>query len=288
MFVAVAITSLQAQPQSDAQRTEHQTYSENGYCTANISICGPLLPEFRQSKEQPPTYNLQWNAYPDKNPSGFLWIPWDGWVAIFTLVLAGVSIWQGFQIKKGERLTLAALRSSQQQSRASIKAANSADKTVRQMEETAEQQLRAYIHIESIAVTALKSRDPSGRTIFRNAGQTPAYEVRSHSRMVIREFPLDFDLAPLPGFNWDAPNESRNPLGPRMTQGKQTTEMTPPAGPDEFALLDKKDVAFYMYGEIQYKDIFGKDRYTRWLYFVGGPNPLYGEMASYPVGNDAN
>jgi CheY-like chemotaxis protein len=106
-----------------------------------------MPPEFGQIIVPAPTYYLEEDAPSNKQPSGFLWIPWDGWVAFFTAVLAGVSIWQGRAIIRGERFTRAALRYSQRQARAAVRAAKAAEKTVEKMEETAAHQLRAYVFV---------------------------------------------------------------------------------------------------------------------------------------------
>jgi hypothetical protein len=51
--------------------------------------------------------------------------------------------------------------------------------------------------------------------------------------------------------------------------------------------LHEGHYAIFVYGEVRYKDAFGKDRVSRYRYFTGGATGLRGpELAAHDEGNE--
>ncbi len=71
--------------------------------------------------------------------------------------------------------------------------AATANSTLKQMEITAERQLRAYVHLDHVRI-----EDPLGtpkiRARIKNFGQTPGYDVQFWMRGALREYPLTLPL----------------------------------------------------------------------------------------------
>lgn len=89
--------------------------------------------------------------------------------------------------------------------RASMKVAETAaaatERTVETMEDTARRQLRAYVSVDRAWVEFPEPGVPSVTVIVRNAGQTPAHDVRHWIHQWIEKYPLQVEL-PTPPFGF--------------------------------------------------------------------------------------
>jgi len=95
------------------------------------------------------TYYLHNSTKGDEEPSGFPWLPADGWVAIFTGLLFIVSAWQGWLILGAERRNKAIFENTRRQTIAAIAAA----KAARISAEASKIQARALFALEISVVT---------------------------------------------------------------------------------------------------------------------------------------
>ena len=93
---------------------------------------------------------------------------------------------------------------------------------------------------------------------IKNAGQTPAYEVLHWGHICVRDYPL---TSPLPAPQFVSRNASV--LGPGIVATKYLFLPTP-LTPLEISDLRAGNAAIYVYGEIRYKDAFGKRRFTKY------------------------
>jgi hypothetical protein len=134
--------------------------------------------------------------------------------------------------------------------------------------DTAERQLRAYLQVtpdQNSVVWINTVHIPACRVFVKNAGQTPAYEVQADGAINPAPFPLreplsEF-LSPEEQFRLVIhPGEGHtiNFIGDRLLTEDEVDRLVP-----------GKDLRLYLYGQVRYKDAFGKDRYTRFRMSTG-------------------
>ena len=268
--------------------------SSNGYTQAAIPSKASL--SNHGPKQTPDVAALvlraiQRSAFGD--PNGFMSLKWDAWVAIFTFVLACATGFQGWLIMRGEKLT-------RKQANAAVMAADAAAASVRNMQENAERELRAYISIESAEIVAATSngtiveppRRPSdgfkalAHLVFRNAGKTPAKELKIYGRIDHVAWPINpVSLRELP---FASPLISSSVLGPSQISHKFEISEDPITSTQETSLSNGTTV-LVIHGEAKYLDAFNKERWVKYRYFTGGPVGLRGTaLSSHEDGNDLN
>lgn len=168
---------------------------------------------------------------------------------------------------------------------------------------TAVRQLRAYVHISSIAITnvanpipppgehscpetpAMLSKDcgPIAFVEIKNTGQTPAYDVLHGTGIGFHEFPLKDSL-------------SMSPPSGHITKG-----VLPTGGPSHKMIIQKERLStqemdqlrsgtakIYVYGVIKYKDTFGKSRTTYYRYMHPGEDKIIGVSTVLTVCDEGN
>jgi hypothetical protein len=133
----------------------------------------------------------------------------------------------------------------------------------RRADDTAERQLRAYVCVESAVI---KPEDDGFRVVVsvQNTGVTPAYKLQQRTQVAIREYPLLKiplpELIPRPGQDTLAPQGVTTPM-PRF--GRLLTK-------DEEREIRAEAKAIYVYGELDYTDVFGKSRVTKFRFRCNG------------------
>jgi hypothetical protein len=163
------------------------------------------------------------------------------WLTVFTGVLVVGAAYQGNQLRR----------------------------TVAQMVQSEERQLRAYVFIAKITPmnpTAHTPPEPCGYSVtIRNSGQTPAYDVVCNLELrAIDDTAPRFPLNALPD------DHTRFPI----PGGGGISKMSfPPMSlsPTKLARLTIGSDRIYLWGEITYRDIFGKKRLTK-VRFVRKPD----------------
>jgi hypothetical protein len=146
--------------------------------------------------------------------------------------------------------------------------------TVTQMRNTAEQQLRAYVCVDSATLKFPQPNVPEAQVHFKNCGQTPAYHVRGWIHTWFGEYPLKEVLPTAP----DDLRKGTETLAP----GRRSifvAPQKPPLPPQYLALLGSDKFTLYVYGEIRYRDIFGKERRTQYRLLHGGSESVRKIMA---------
>jgi hypothetical protein len=149
--------------------------------------------------------------------------------------------------------------------------AERATDTLRIMEETAERQLRAYVHVKALKIKNAKSEEwsPTVQVQFQNFGATPAYAVRQI--IAIGWFPpepVDESRFTLRDDRWNAFGD----LGP-------TQFMTASLVPDWVPWLSQRPA---VWGKIEYMDVFKRPRSTdfRSVLFVDADGMLDSDSLS--------
>jgi ABC-type multidrug transport system fused ATPase/permease subunit len=115
----------------------------------------------------------------------------DALVALFTGVLTIVAGLQAYY-------TWSTMVATKLAARGALRSAITAKRTVDQMSDTAERQLRAYVSIEESTLTRLDGAAKAQAVlIIRNTGQTPAYGFQMRAQTNLAAYPLAVELVPL-------------------------------------------------------------------------------------------
>jgi hypothetical protein len=213
---------------------------------------------------------------------------WDSWfpdplsvytlfLVIFTGLLVVVGAYQWRALVRAERISASTAKAAQ----------DSADVTrdaVKLSEKTAQQQLRAYIVISAME----KVTDPSFpnhvtvEINYINAGQTPAYEIELVANIDIREYPLKTGLP-----NVAAAKTATRILGPKI--GNHTRIKTRvPLRPEDEAAIVAGNKAVYVWGRIDYRDIFEERRFIEFSSTSEGEGFSRGAFHEGPINEKAN
>jgi len=149
---------------------------------------------------------------------------------------------------------------------------------------TARRQLRAYVFVSRAEIVGLEvGAVPIVELDIKNTGQTPAYNLTHVWRCGLFSHPLTERL-PLPA---QGETLAIAHLGPGATvKVHRTAERQLIHGRVE---LSNRPRAFYVYGEISYKDAYQQRRFTRYVFFHEGPPRLGpGQLVAHQRGNDAS
>jgi hypothetical protein len=180
---------------------------------------------------------------------------------------------------------------------AARKSADAAESAIKSAENAARRQLCAYIVFsEGRLSAATKECVPilppetiraglpvCGHLMFKNAGQTPAYDLYIDHGLTFTEWPIKEEmLRPV-----HSGPVSRGFVGP----GDERVSMSfsRPLTTDDITAFQTGKKAIFVHGEVRYRDAFKKQRWTRFCYFMGGPEGIKGTaLAACASGNDAD
>jgi hypothetical protein len=165
---------------------------------------------------------------------------------------------------------------------------------INQAKDTAQRQLRAYVCVHESLLKfphvgiespvhipiedmpnilrhkASRNDLPPGRIEaqihFKNCGQTPAYDVRMWIRTWFGAYPLEAAL-PKPPKDFRMSSAVLGPGGKTIMISPEKPELTK----EQMNLLGARpEYTMYIYGQVAYRDAFGKDRFTNY----SGPRNL--------------
>ena len=148
-------------------------------------------------------------------------------------------------------------------------AARSAEHSVEIMRDTAQRQLRAYISIETSKIEFPEPGRPKVTVNYRNAGQTPAYDVQTWIHQWIACYPMRCELPRPPG-NFVM---SKSVLGPGAHHTMIIEAPKPIAKEPYLDLVGTAEGTIYVFGEIRYKDVFGNAHLYKYKLMHGGNEP---------------
>jgi hypothetical protein len=179
--------------------------------------------------------------------------------------------------------------------------------TIVVMMRTSRRQLRAYLFVETgdiINVATPFEPTPEGQEPprgakrwpkmgpaaimrVRNTGQTPAYDVLNWAAIELREYPL---ASPPPVRPPPNKNTTSFTVGANVIITKNVF-ITDPLTEEEVAALRANTKAIWVFGEIVYKDAFGRKRFTKYRYRHNGMTGNIGvsaELTGADEGNQSN
>jgi hypothetical protein len=174
----------------------------------------------------------------------------------------------------------------QAQAKAAKDSADATRDAVRLAEKTAERQLRAYLSVVRSEVRNFGfGNKVQVHIVFKNTGQTPAYEVASFDAISLLDFPGGiFDIDPiidtaLPGTVIGANGEYH------ITRTFDSTLTQ-----THIDALTSGRFAIYSFGRVKYRDAFGVQRKTNFRVAYGGDRGLNVNfiMSPLPEGNEAD
>jgi len=151
-------------------------------------------------------------------------------------------------------------------------------------QDTAQRQLRAYVHVAAGDINFPSPGFPEAEIVIKNSGQTPAYHVRHWIHMWIAEHPLKVTL-PIPSHDFQMATDV---LAPGAMSIMPIEKGGGPVPVESIRLLGTAEGTIYIYGMITYKDVFGIERYTKYRLMYGGQGPVApGKLKPDSDGNEA-
>jgi hypothetical protein len=180
-------------------------------------------------------------------------------VVIVGMITAGVIAWQSWETRKSAG--------------ASRDAATAAKDSIDISRDTAKRQLRAYLCVDEACVKITENATIEGHLYtmlegqlhINNGGQTPAYGVTSWIHGSIRPYPENAPVPPPPE-GMPRSTEIIPAQGKRIFIAKEIGE-----SPQIMQKLRSQNIAYYVQGEVHYRDIFKNRHCLKVRMFFGGP-----------------
>jgi hypothetical protein len=156
------------------------------------------------------------------------------------------------------------------------------------------QPVRAYLGIDGVSdkgipggitvpLAVMADNDFSAIIHGRNYGKTPAYNISIRCRIAAADFPLTVELPPYEERHFQRGaiiNPSQSviiPMGERI-----------PATPASNLAVITGKYATYVFGEINFVDVFGDKQWVRFRFFTQGTNIENASFQVHHEGNDAS
>lgn len=205
------------------------------------------------------------------------WLPWMFGLAFLEIALTTI----------GVCFVWSTLKANWAAAGEAKRAADAANKTVASMEDTAQRQLRAYIHftIDKTAIAFSPGQKPVINILYENCGQTPAMRCTSGGELDILPWPSPepfpepvfekhgaiYSLYPNVSAPWHTPVRSRRPFSAQEIR----------------EAFDGTTKRLFLFGEIRYFDIFGKEHFTRFR-MMSGVEPKTNFLTFCREGNETD
>jgi len=163
-------------------------------------------------------------------------------------------------------------------------AAVAAMRALRIARDTARRQLRAYVFPVYAHIRDVRASRPNFVIDIKNFGQTPAYGLRMKTALQSGSYPLDRELVP------DVQSSiATAQLAPQAALFDDIA-LNHSLSANEISTLAEGSAAIYLFGEIEYFDIYKARRWTTFRMLLGGPDgvPAHGRLGYHEQGNDAD
>jgi hypothetical protein len=149
----------------------------------------------------------------------------------------------------------------------------------------ARKQLRAYVFVADVEIFGAGTDKAQAAVLIRNTGQTPAHNVTVSTKACAFNFPGEVTFEPTPV----GPDSSRFVFGPDSLGRRNIPLHTIIGTPRAVTALKAGNGVLYVYGEILYKDVFGKGRRTQFRHVIGGSTGWLSDNKMFvcPDGNEA-
>jgi hypothetical protein len=165
--------------------------------------------------------------------------------------------------------------------------------TIREMRASAQRQLRAYLFLESASLVDGTQTDPplpefanvpGCVLLFKNSGQTPAYDVKSWAKIEVMKPEHEPQLVIPTLQTFSKSNIGCNSLMPKNLMYWRKLEL------NDIEEIQSGKLFIYIYGRIEYRDAFKRKRFSNFRARYAGRYPaLKGVTFSIcDTGNEAN
>jgi hypothetical protein len=192
-----------------------------------------------------------------------------GLLVIAAFLQAGIFYWQGRVFRRTLNAINRQAEISQQQVAQMIEAGKQTDRIITSMDDTAIKELRAYVCVSKAYIAFVHERAPEIQVHIKNCGKTPAYDIRTWIGVGLGQYPVEASyLKPPPR----GMGMSGSVLGP----GDEPQGMVffhPVIPEEQMAILGTPELTLFAFGEISYKDAFGKRHMTKYRLMFGGEEP---------------
>lgn len=181
-------------------------------------------------------------------------------------------------------ITLFGLKHAKIAAEAADAAADAAKRSVEIATDTAKRQLRAYVTVTEAGIDHVEAgRQPKVRLVLKNSGQTPAHHVTLWLTASERPRPTPADAFAPPDFS-ELPPQSKSPIaaGEPKVADLDMGELAP----EFMSMFHEGRAMIYVYGAINYTDIFGDCWYTTFRMYYDHTRGA-GQLGACPEGNDA-
>lgn len=181
----------------------------------------------------------------------------------FLLVAIGIAFWAALEARR---------------------AAIATTRTVKITSDTAERQLRAYVHISQPTITLNEDGTAAINIRIENAGQTPAHHLIWWQKVSVGARDLKTELR--------SDNPDPEDVSGLVLQAGGTADHT---GKLNILNIEKNreaitnfESAMFIYGNVKYRDIFAKEHTTRFQLMYSGPWEGTKPLITCEKGNDAD
>ena len=166
---------------------------------------------------------------------------------------------------------------------AASRASRAAEAAVQVTTDTAERQLRAYVHPMAIRIVMGENGSVAGKVRAENVGQTPAYTLANQFTLTVAPLPLQEEYLTLNRNRWQGPKVTVPPRGEVYFDATLPGLLTLEYRED----IANERAAVFIHGALEYKDIFDKPHTTSYRYIYTGPWGGQKPLNAYRDGNDA-
>ena len=171
------------------------------------------------------------------------------WLVIVTIFVAGIGMWQGYHLGRH----------------------------VNAVEANSEKRLRAYVQLSvdpTMVIYITDSQPLYCRIDIKNVGQTPAHKVEFHGNICAAELGRALPDIVIPK------EKSRIVIHPGQGFGSTISADNPITSADVQRLREDPEYRVFLYGLIEYEDIFGIPRATKFRWMT--PPPQQGPSRFIP------
>ena len=144
---------------------------------------------------------------------------------------------------------------------------------------------RAFVGVRPLLGPELKiGQVPIFRLMIKNSGQTPAYDVAHMTTVSVRKFPPEEE------FEASVPDETSTVFNLNPGDEMQIVRLPPrvPINQVDLERLTEGTYRYYIWGQVRYKDAFGKGHTTDFRFMYGGKSLSISELEYHPSGNKSD
>jgi hypothetical protein len=155
---------------------------------------------------------------------------------------------------------------------------------VKDTRHSAHKQLRAYVSVKPIRGVTNFGSDLEAETevIIKNSGQTPALKLRHLGILFPRQFPLSKET----DLNIRAPETNGSIITLHPGESEFGTKFKRKIEPLQYQAIQAGIGKIYVFGKVDYEDVFGASHWTRFCYYFDGTGPSLPDWQSCPRNNE--